>query len=127
MSDSPGLLDFAIGLVNSVINLPDGQVKFFEEFKIQENCEINLLIKTFLVLVEMMFGLVNVRFSLPEWQRIIMASSWLSNTPFKVEEFSSLLSVIKCSRHHELHGFCIHLKLNHQLRHATIQLDCNEH
>ena len=50
MSDSPGLLDFAIGLVNSVINLPDGQVKFFEEFKIQENCEINLLIKTFLVL-----------------------------------------------------------------------------
>ena len=59
--------------------------------------------------------------------RIIMASSWLSNTPFKVEEFSSLLSVIKCSRHHELHGFCIHLKLNHQLRHATIQLDCNEH
>ena len=56
MSDSPGLLDFAIGLVNSVINLPDGQVKFFEEFKIQENCEINLLIKTFLVLVEMMFA-----------------------------------------------------------------------
>ena len=29
MSDSPGLVDFAIGLVNSVINLPDGQVKFF--------------------------------------------------------------------------------------------------
>ena len=72
MSDSPGLLDFAIGLVNSVINLPDGQVKFFEEFKIQENCEINLLIKTFLVLVEMMFGLVNVRFSLPEWQAVKM-------------------------------------------------------
>ena len=29
LSDSPGLVDFAIGLVNSVINLPDGQVKFF--------------------------------------------------------------------------------------------------
>ena len=26
LSDSPGLADFAIGLVNSVINLPDGQV-----------------------------------------------------------------------------------------------------
>ena len=25
-SDSPGLVDFAIGLVNSVLNLPDGQV-----------------------------------------------------------------------------------------------------
>ena len=67
VSDSLGLVDFAIGLVNSVINLPDGQVKFFEEFKLQKNCEINLLIKTFLGLVEMMFGPVNVSFSLPKW------------------------------------------------------------
>ena len=59
---------FAIGLVNSVVNLLDGQVKFFEEFKLQKNCEIHLLIKTFLGLVEIMFGLVNVSFSLPEWQ-----------------------------------------------------------
>ena len=58
VSGSLGLVDFAIGLVNSVINLPDGQVKFVEEFKLQKNCEINLLIKTFLGLVEMMFGLV---------------------------------------------------------------------
>ena len=29
VSDSPGLVDFAIGLVNSVFNLPDGQVIFF--------------------------------------------------------------------------------------------------
>ena len=60
VSDSLGLLDFAGGLVNSVLNLPDRQVKFFEEFKLQKNCEIHLLIKTFLELVEMMFGLVNV-------------------------------------------------------------------
>ena len=58
VSGSLGLVDFAIGLVNSVINLRDGQVKFVEEFKLQKNCEINLLIKTFLGLVEMMFGLV---------------------------------------------------------------------
>ena len=31
VSDSPWLVDFAIGLVNSVFNLPDGQVMFFEE------------------------------------------------------------------------------------------------
>ena len=37
MPDSPGLVDFVIGLVNSVLNLPDGQVKFF----LQKNCEIN--------------------------------------------------------------------------------------
>ena len=29
MSDSPGLLDFAIGLVNSVLYLPEGQVRFW--------------------------------------------------------------------------------------------------
>ena len=33
LSNTPGLVDFAIGLVNSVFNLPDGQVIFFEEFK----------------------------------------------------------------------------------------------
>ena len=33
VSDSPGLVDFATGLVKSVFNLPDGQVMFFEEFK----------------------------------------------------------------------------------------------
>ena len=31
VSNSPGLVDFAIGLVNSVLNLPDGQVMFFEQ------------------------------------------------------------------------------------------------
>ena len=42
---SPWLVDFVIGLVNFVIDLPDGQVKFFGELKLQKNCEINLLIK----------------------------------------------------------------------------------
>ena len=46
MSDSPGLVDFAIGLVNSVFNLPDGQVIFFEQLELQlelqkNYCEIN--------------------------------------------------------------------------------------
>ena len=29
------------GLVNIVLDLPEGQVKFFEEFKLQKNCVIN--------------------------------------------------------------------------------------
>ena len=33
LSDSLGLVDFAIGLVNFVFNLPDGQVMFYEEFE----------------------------------------------------------------------------------------------
>ena len=41
VSDSPGLVDFAIGLVNSVLNLPNRQVMVFEEFKLKKNCEIN--------------------------------------------------------------------------------------
>ena len=32
VSDSPGPVDFPIGRVNCVLNLPDGQVKFFEKF-----------------------------------------------------------------------------------------------
>ena len=47
-------------------------MKCFEEFKLQKNCKINLLIKTFLGLAEMMFGLVDVSFSLPEWQAVKM-------------------------------------------------------
>ena len=42
MSDSPGLMDFAIRLVNSVLNLPDGQAKIFWRIKItkvlQDKC-----------------------------------------------------------------------------------------
>ena len=71
LSDSPGLLDFVIGLVNCVRDLPDGQVEYFEEFNLQKNCEIQL-IKKFLGLVEMTFGQVNASFSLPEWQAVKM-------------------------------------------------------
>ena len=38
VSDSPGLLDFVIGLVVFVLNLPDGQLLFFGKFKLQKDC-----------------------------------------------------------------------------------------
>ena len=73
MSNSPELVDFAIGLtMNSVLNLPDGQVKSFEEFKLQKNCEINSPHQNVFGLVEMTFGLVYASFSLPEWQALKM-------------------------------------------------------
>ena len=62
MSDGSGLVDFAIGLVNSVLNLPDRQVKYFEEFTSQKDCKSILLIQKFWRVVEMTFGLVNTRF-----------------------------------------------------------------
>ena len=42
VSDSPGLVDFAIGLVNSVFNLPDRQVKN------RRTVKLILLVKKFL-------------------------------------------------------------------------------
>ena len=48
VSHSPGLVDFTIRLVNSVLNLPNRQVKFFEEFNLQKNCEINSAHQNFL-------------------------------------------------------------------------------
>ena len=33
LSDSPGLVDFVLGLVSSVFNVPNGQVMFFELFE----------------------------------------------------------------------------------------------
>ena len=41
VSNSPGLVDFAIRLANFDLNLPERQVKVFELFKLQKNCEIN--------------------------------------------------------------------------------------
>ena len=35
VSDSPGLVDFAVWLINSVLNLP---VRFCGEFKLLKNC-----------------------------------------------------------------------------------------
>ena len=70
VSDSAGLVDFAIGLVNPVLNLPDGQEKYFEEFNLQKNCEINSAHQKIWGLVEMMFGLVNASFSLAKWQAV---------------------------------------------------------
>ena len=34
VSDSPGIVYFAVGLANFVLNLADGQVKFFAGFKL---------------------------------------------------------------------------------------------
>ena len=48
----PGTSGFCFRASEFCYNLSDGQVKFSEESKLKRNCEINLLIKTFLGLVE---------------------------------------------------------------------------
>ena len=62
VSDSPGLVDFAIRLVKFVLNLPDGQVKFLRNPNYRRTVTSILLIKT--------FGLVYASPSLPEWQGV---------------------------------------------------------
>ena len=65
MFDSPRIVDFAIGLVTFVLNLPDGRVLFFGEIQITEGVYSILLIKKVLGLVEMTFGPVHANYSLP--------------------------------------------------------------
>ena len=64
-------------------------MKCFEEFKLQKNCEINLLIKMVLGLVELMFGLVNVSFSLPKWEAVKMTFFAPCNIPSFGDHFIS--------------------------------------
>ena len=78
VSHSVGLVDFAIGLVNFVFNLPDGQVsEIFLGIRMTE--VINPAHKIFFRLVEMTFGLVHASYSLPEWQAVKLTffSPWI--------------------------------------------------
>ena len=59
VSDNPRLVDFAFEQVNSVLNLPDGQVNFFLKFKLPKNCNKSCSSKFIFGLVEMTFGLVH--------------------------------------------------------------------
>ena len=70
VSDSRGLVDFAIGQVNIVLNLPDGQVKFFEKCKLQKKCEINCAHQNVFGASSNDVCIVNATFSLPEWQAV---------------------------------------------------------
>ena len=70
VSNSLRLVDCAIGLVNTVLNWPAGQVKFFGEFKLQKNCIQSCSSNTFFRAVKETLGLVHARYSLPKWQAV---------------------------------------------------------
>lgn len=67
VSDSPGLVDLAVWLINSVLNLP---VRFCGEFKLLKNCNQSCWSKRVFGQVEMTYGLVHVSYSFPEWQAL---------------------------------------------------------
>ena len=73
-------MDFASALLNSVLNLPNGQVKFFGgEFKLQKNC--NLLIAS-----KILFGLVKMTLS----QRMLVTLQLAPRTSCKTDFLCSL-------------------------------------
>ena len=80
--DCPGLVDFAIGLVNSVLNLPNGQVMCFEEFKLKKSCEINSARQRAFGASWNDVWASNAFFSLPEWQAVKMTffAPWRNDT-----------------------------------------------
>ena len=57
VSNNLGLVDFRIGLVNSVHNLPNGQVKFFGGNSNYRRTEINYTNQNFFVLIKITLGL----------------------------------------------------------------------
>ena len=76
MSNTLGLVDFAIGLVNSVLNLPYWQLIFGGNSNYRRTV-INPAHQLFFRLDEMTFRLVHARYSLPQWQAV----NWLSLYP----------------------------------------------
>ena len=66
VSDSLGLVDFAIEPVNPVLDLPEGQVKFLGKFKLQKYV-INAAHQNFLGATLKTLGLVHASNNLPEW------------------------------------------------------------
>ena len=94
MSDSPGLVDFASGLVNSVLNLSDGQVNFWGKFKLQKDGNQSCLSKSVLGLVEMTCGLVPSSYSLPQWQavKLTVFAPWTTSTRFDLKLFVCIFS-----------------------------------
>ena len=56
MTDSPGLVDFVIGLVNSVFDLPDEQVMFLSNLNKGKTVKSILLVKKLLGLVHDVWG-----------------------------------------------------------------------
>ena len=68
VSDSPGLVDFAIGLVNFFLTF----LTFLRNLNNRRTVKTILLVKKYLGLVEMTSGLVNAGFSLPKWQAVKM-------------------------------------------------------
>ena len=67
VSNSPGLVDFAIGLVNSV-----RKSSFLRNSKYSKICEIKSAHKKVSGLVEITFGPVKAIFSWSEWQAVKM-------------------------------------------------------
>ena len=96
MSDSPGRVDFAIGLVIFVLNLPDGQVLvFFWKFKLQKDCNQSCQSKRILGLVEMTCGLVHASYSLPEWQAVKLTffAPWFCQRCMKINRARIIITV----------------------------------
>ena len=100
VSDCPGLVDFAIGLVNFVLNLPNGQVKFFEEFKLQKNCEINSAHQNVFGASwnDVWASIYYSTFSLPEWQALKMTffAPW-----YKLSTKTYFMYFLSCGCHYK--------------------------
>ena len=70
MSDSPGQVDFAIGLVNPVLNLSEGQLDFGGKNSKYRRTVTNAAHKNLFWATLKTLGLVHTSNNLPEWQAV---------------------------------------------------------
>ena len=84
VSDSAGLVDFAIGVMNSVFYFPEREVIFLRNSNNRRTGKSILLVKKLLGLVEMTSGLVNASFSLPDWQAVKVTTSFPGFSPTRL-------------------------------------------
>ena len=93
ISDSPGLVDFAIWLMFFLfLTYLTGKCCFLGKFKLQKDCYQSCQSKRVLGLVEMTCGLVHAIYSLPEWQAVKLTYFTPCFHTWQVYRFLSVLS-----------------------------------
>ena len=92
VSNSLELVDFAVGLVNSVLNLHDGQVNFLGGNSNSRRTVVNPAHQIFLRLVEMTFGLVHASYSLSAKKTDFLCTPQLQTSEVKHTPLDSIMN-----------------------------------
>ena len=120
VSDSPGLMDFVIGLVNSVFDLPDEQVMFLSNSNKGRTVKSILFVKKLLGLVQMMSGLVNAS----SLRNRACRYASLVNANFSVNQMCPIICRWKLVKHRYCFGDNRRTKDNRKIKLCGLKACC---